>query len=212
MAEPLLLSDCETTLAPGAPAQRAPAEIPQAQRRPWSGNTFAHLTVLAAAAIIVVLFATQWDRWVGLAVRQVTDDAYVRGDITPLSAKVDGYVRRVAVGDFQRVKGGDLLIEIEDDDYRARVAQAEADLLGAQAAIENLKARKAAQHAQVAEAKDAITATQADVERTRPWRTPRPSRRPARRTCRSSARGTPHGLFGGIDLMTLHSQCWVHGA
>jgi membrane fusion protein, multidrug efflux system len=167
MAEQLLLSDRDTTLAPSAPAQRAPSEIPPAQRRPWSGNTFVHLTVLVAAAIIVVLFATQWDRWVGLAVRQVTDDAYVRGDITPLSAKVDGYVRRVAVDDFQRVKAGDLLIEIEDDDYRARAAQAEADLLGAQAAIENLKARKAAQHAQVAEAEDAIKATQADVERTR---------------------------------------------
>jgi membrane fusion protein, multidrug efflux system len=167
MAEQLLLSDRETTLAPSAPAQRAPSEIPPAQRRPWSGNAFVRLTVLVAAAMIVVLFATQWDRWVGLAVRQVTDDAYVRGDITPLSAKVDGYVRRIAVDDFQRVKEGDLLVEIEDDDYRARVAQAAADLLGAQAAIENLKARKAAQHAQVAEAEDAIKATQADVERTR---------------------------------------------
>jgi membrane fusion protein (multidrug efflux system) len=76
-------------------------------------------------------------------------------------------VRRVPVDDFQRVKQGEVLVEIEDDDYRARVAQAEADLLGAQAAIENLKARKAAQHAQIAEAEDAIKATQADVERTR---------------------------------------------
>jgi membrane fusion protein, multidrug efflux system len=167
MAEQLLLSDRDTTLAPSAPAQRAPSEIPPAQRRPWSANTFVRLTVLVAAAIIVVLFATQWDHWVGLAVRQVTDDAYVRGDITPLSAKVEGYVRRVAVDDFERVKAGDLLVEIEDDDYRARAAQAEADLLGAKAAIENLKARKAAQHAQVAEAEDAIKATQADVERTR---------------------------------------------
>jgi membrane fusion protein, multidrug efflux system len=167
MAEQLFLSDRDTTLAPFAPAQSAPSEIQRGQRRQWSGNTFVHLTVLVAAAIIVVLFATQWDRWVGLAVRQVTDDAYVRGDITPLSAKVDGYVRRVAVDDFERVKEGDLLVEIEDDDYRARVAQAEADLLGAEAAIENLKARKAAQHAQVAEAEDAIKATQADVERTR---------------------------------------------
>jgi membrane fusion protein (multidrug efflux system) len=167
MAEQLLLSDRDTTLAPSARALRAPSEIPSAQRRPWSGNTFVRLTVVVAAAIIVVLFATQWDRWVGLAVRQVSDDAYVRGDITPLSAKVEGYVRRVAVDDFERVKEGDLLVEIEGDDYRARAAQAEADLLGAKAAIENLKARKAAQHAQVAEAEDAIKATQADVERTR---------------------------------------------
>jgi membrane fusion protein (multidrug efflux system) len=167
MAEQPLSSDRETALTPSAPAQRAPYEAPRARRRLWTGDRFVRLAVLVAAAIIVILFATQWDRWVGLSVRQVTDDAYVRGDITPLSAKVEGYVRRVPVDDFQRVKEGDLLVEIEDDDYRARVAQAEADLLGAEAAIENLKARKAAQHAQVAEAEDAIKATQADVERTR---------------------------------------------
>src|SRR3984893_7449296 len=155
MAEQLLLSDRDTTLAPSASAQRAPAEIPRGQRRPWSGNTIVRVRVRIYAAIIVVLLATQWDRWVGLAVRQVTDDAYVRGDITPLSAKVEGYVRRVAVADFQRVQAGEPLVEIEDDDYRARVAQAEADLLGAEAAIGNLKARKAAQHAQVGAAADA---------------------------------------------------------
>jgi len=141
--------------------------MPRARQRPWSWITLVRLAVLIAAGVIVVLFATQWDRWVGLSVRQVTDDAYVRGDITPLSAHIEGYVRRVPVDDFQRVKKGEVLVEIEDDDYRARAAQAEADLLGAQAAVENLKARKAAQHAQVAEAEDAINATQADVERTR---------------------------------------------
>jgi membrane fusion protein, multidrug efflux system len=65
------------------------------------------------------------------------------------------------------VKEGDLLIEIEDDDYRARLEQAEAELAGADATIENLKSRKALQHSQIAEAQDAINATQADVDRTR---------------------------------------------
>jgi membrane fusion protein, multidrug efflux system len=167
MTEQPLPSDRETALALSAPAQRAPPEMPRARRWPWSGITLVRLAVLIAAGVIVVLFATQWDRWVGLSVRQVSDDAYVRGDITPLSAHVEGYVHRVPVDDFQRVKQGELLVEIEDDDYRARVAQAEADLLNVQAAVENLKARKAAQHAQVAEAEDAINATQADVERTR---------------------------------------------
>jgi membrane fusion protein (multidrug efflux system) len=167
MAEQSLPTGQETIFAERAPTQTtAPAE-PQARRRPWSGSALVRLAVLAAAGIIVILFATQWDRWVGLSVRQVTDDAYVRGDITPLSAQVEGYVRRVVVDYFQRVKQGELLVKIEDDHYRARVAQAEADLLGAQAAIGNLKARKEAQHAQVAEAEDAIKATQADVERTR---------------------------------------------
>jgi membrane fusion protein, multidrug efflux system len=155
MAEQPLSSDHEAASVLSAPEQRAPPDMPRARRRPWSGITLVRLVVLIAAGVIVVLFATQWDRWVGLAVRQVTDDAYVRGDITPLSAQVEGYVRRVPVDDFQRVKEGELLVQIEDDDYRARVVQAEADLLGAEAAIENLKARKAAQKAQVAEAENA---------------------------------------------------------
>jgi membrane fusion protein (multidrug efflux system) len=167
MAEQPLSSERETALSPAAPAYRAPPEMLRARPRLWSGITLVRLAVVLAAGVIVVLFDTQWDRWIGLSVRQVTDDAYVRGDITPLSAHIEGYVRRVLVDDFQRVKQGEVLVEIEDDDYRARVAQTEADLLGAQAAIENLKARKAAQHAQVAEAEDAIKATQADVERTR---------------------------------------------
>jgi membrane fusion protein (multidrug efflux system) len=137
---------------------------PAPRRRRWR-DIVVRLVALVVAGAIVVAFATQWDSWVGNKIRQTTDDAYVRGNVTPLSAQVDGYVRHVPVDDFQRVKSGDLLVEIDDSDYRAKVAQAEADLLGAEAAIENLKARKAAQHALIAEAQSAITATQADYER-----------------------------------------------
>ena len=140
MAEQPLSSDREAASVLSAPPQRAPPDMPQARRRLWSGITLVRLAVLIAAAVIVVLFATQWDRWVGLAVRQVTDDAYVRGDVTPLSAQIEGYVRRVPVDDFQRVKQGEVLVEIEDDDYRARVAQAEADLLAAKAEARGIEA------------------------------------------------------------------------
>ena len=140
MTEQPLSSDHEAASLPSAAAQRAPAEMPRARRRPWSGITLVRIAVLLAAGVIVVLFATQWDRWVGLAIRQVTDDAYVRGDITPLSAQVEGYVRRVPVDDFQRVKQGELLVEIEDDDYRPRVAQAEADLQAAKAEARGIEA------------------------------------------------------------------------
>jgi membrane fusion protein (multidrug efflux system) len=102
MAEQPLSSDHEIALATSAPVQRAPPDVSRARQWPWSWITLVRLGVLIAAGVIVVLFATQWDRWVGLAVRQVTDDAYVRGDITPLSAQIEGYVRRVPVDDFQR--------------------------------------------------------------------------------------------------------------
>src|SRR3984957_20281259 len=126
----------------------------------WMSGAIVRLVVVLLAVAIVVLFVTRWDVWVGAGIRQTTDDAYVRGDITPLSAKVEGYVHRVPVTDFQLVKAGDPLIEIDDEDYRAHVAQAEADLLGANAAIENLKTRKDLQHAAITEAESTISATQ----------------------------------------------------
>src|SRR5262249_26265416 len=89
------------------------------------------------------------------------------GDITPLSATVDGYVRNVPVGDFQFVKAGQLLVEIEHDDYCARAAQAYANWLAADAAVSNLKARRDLQNARIDQAQSAIVATQADVERTK---------------------------------------------
>ena len=135
--------------------------------RQWIRGSVVRLPILLAAGAIVALFATRWDAWIGERSRQTTDDAYVRGDITPLSAQVEGYVRLVAVSDFQLVKAGDLLVEIDDEDYQARLAQAEADVLGAEAAIQNLKARKDLQHAVIAQAESAIAATEADVVRTK---------------------------------------------
>jgi membrane fusion protein (multidrug efflux system) len=131
-----------------------------------ASSSLLRVAIIVIAGGIVALFVTRWDSWVGARSRQTTDDAYVRGDITPLSAKIEGYVSRVAVSDFQLVKAGDLLVEIDDADYRARVAQAEADVLGAEAAIQNLKARKALQKAVINQAESAIAATQADVTRT----------------------------------------------
>jgi membrane fusion protein (multidrug efflux system) len=148
------------------PPVAAPAPPAPPPGRARVADISVRVVVVAAALIVVVLFTTQWNRWVGLATRQTTDDAYIKGDVTPLSAQVDGYVRHVAVDDFQRVKASDLLVEIDDSDYRAKVARAEAELLAAQAAIDNIKARKETQRAAVLEAEAAVNATQADVTRT----------------------------------------------
>ena len=144
-----------------------PPDLAGPQRRHRLREILLRLAILAVAGVIVALFVTQWNRWVGDRAREVTDDAYIHADITPLSAQVGGDIRRVAVNDFQRVKKGDLLVEIDDADYKARVAQAAAALAQAEATIGNIKARKATQKAQVAAASAAITATEADVVRTR---------------------------------------------
>ncbi len=137
------------------------------QRMTAARGVLVRVGILAVAAAIVVVFASEWVGWTSGRTRQTTDNAYVRGDITPLSAKVEGIVRAVPVNDFQVVKAGDLLVEIVDDDYRARLAQAEADVLAAEANIDNIKARKAMQKRQLDEAEEQINAIKADVERSR---------------------------------------------
>ena len=160
-------SDATRASPPPASAPSASSGVPAAKRRRLPTELLIRGVIVLAALAVVVLLATQWDLWTGSRNRQVTDDAYVRGDITPLSAKVDGYVHAVAVGDYQAVKAGDLLVEIEHEDYRVRVAQAYADLLAADAAVGNLKARKDLQHAQIDEAQSTIAATQADLDRSK---------------------------------------------
>ncbi len=123
------------------------------------------LIVLLAAGILGVT-TSQWNAWTGGRSRQVTDDAYVRADITPLSTKISGIVEQVMVEDYQRVKAGDLLVQIKDEDFLAQVEQAEAAILAAKAALERVHKQQDLQVSKIAQAQAQISATGADVERT----------------------------------------------
>ena len=57
-----------------------------------------------------------------------TDDAFIDGDIHTISARVSGNVKAVIVTDNQRVKQGDILVEIDPVDYRSKVEAAKANL------------------------------------------------------------------------------------
>ncbi|WP_244549204.1 HlyD family secretion protein [Bradyrhizobium canariense] len=120
--------------------------------------------VLAAFGFIV-LATLRWDAWVGGAVIQTTDDAYIRADLTQLSSRVAGEVLVVAVNDYQRVKAGDLLVEIDPADYQAQVAQAEAGVAAAQAALDNLDNQVELQYATIAQAEaQQVSAAAQEVE------------------------------------------------
>lgn len=140
-----------------------PATPPQ--RRWLQGVVAIRLFVLVLAAGLTFLFATNWNAWLGSSAYQRTDNAYLQADMTPLAAKVNGYIRRVAVNDFQEVKAGDLLVEIEDDDYRAQVAQAEANVQAAAAAVANFENQKLLQQTLIRQAEATIVATESDVWR-----------------------------------------------
>jgi membrane fusion protein, multidrug efflux system len=146
------------------------APPPTRTRRRWVGVGLRLYLVLLAAGLIVVV-TREWDEWVGSATYQTTDDAYLQADSTPLAAQVPGYVHQILVHDFERVKAGDTLVEIVDDDYRARVAQAKANVATARAAIETIVQQKTLQQALVEQAEATIKATEADVTRYRLERT-----------------------------------------
>jgi membrane fusion protein (multidrug efflux system) len=122
------------------------------------------VVVFLFAVGLLIVITTRWNRWESDADRQSTDDAYLQADLTPIAAKVSGYVRALPVQDFERVRAGQLLAEIVDDDYRAAVAQLAADVAAAAAQIETLKAQRALQQANVVAAEAAVAATIANVE------------------------------------------------
>ena len=139
------------------------------------------LIVLLLAVAIVVTITRDWNAWEGGRIEQVTNDAYVRGDLTPLSTKVPGLVREVKVNDYQQVRKGDVLVQLDDDDYKAQLAQAAAGVEAAKAALENNLRQRQLQdskieralagidqaNAEIAAAQAGKDAVQADVTRTR---------------------------------------------
>jgi membrane fusion protein, multidrug efflux system len=123
------------------------------------------IALLIFAAWLVWYVAGHWDRWTGIARFESTDDAYVAGDVTPLSAHVSGYITDMAVNDFQQVKKNDLIAVIDPSDYQAQLALAEANLAAAQASLANLGNQRSVQRALIRQAEATIQATDADVVR-----------------------------------------------
>jgi len=156
-------------------------EPPPSRLKPTWQNYGTPLIVLLLAVAIIVTITRNWDGWEGSHVEQVTNDAYVRGDLTPLSTKVPGLVRKVNVNDYQQVHKGDVLVQLDDDDYKAQLAQAAAGVEAAKAALENNRRQRQLQdskieralagvdqaNAEIVAAQAGKNAVEADVTRTR---------------------------------------------
>jgi membrane fusion protein (multidrug efflux system) len=175
------------TMATSPIPATAPSAAPKVVEQPPSRLKSAwqkygtQLIVLLLAIAIIVTITRNWNGWEGARVEQVTNDAYVRGDLTPLSTRVPGLVREVKVSDYQQVHKSDVLVLLDDDDYKAQVAQALAGIEAAKAALENNLRQRQLQDAkieralagidqantQIAAAQAGREAVQADVTRTR---------------------------------------------
>jgi membrane fusion protein, multidrug efflux system len=120
--------------------------------------TWRILVFIVAIAIIVVVTGN-WNRWEGRQGWQSTDDAYLQSDLTPISAKVTGYVRELPIQDYERVRKGQVLARLVDVDYRAAVAEAQARILSVTAQGQALQAQRELQLANVQAARAVIAST-----------------------------------------------------
>ena len=117
--------------------------------------------IFIVAVGILIIVTTRWNRWQGGAGWQATDDAFLQSDIVPIAAKVPGYLTAEPVDDFQHVAAGQLVAQVFDGDYRATVAQAEANVASAQSQVEALGAQSILQSANVAAARAIVASTTA---------------------------------------------------
>ncbi len=123
--------------APPPASAPAPAPPPAALPSDNLRRVVVRALIVALAMLAGGLFMVDWDDLLLLSSLQRTNDAYLRGNPTTLSAHVPGYVSRIAVSDMAAVKEGQILYEIDDAEYRAEVdlATAEVAEAGAQVAI-----------------------------------------------------------------------------
>ncbi len=130
---------------------------------PASKKSVLVLAALGAAALAAASYGAYW--WHTGRFMQTTDDAYVGGDISAISSKVSGYIQQLAVQDNMAVKKGDLLIRIDDRDYRAALAKAAGEVAAQQAALADIQATRQLQQATIAGSAASLLAATAATEK-----------------------------------------------
>ncbi|QPN47835.1 HlyD family secretion protein [Priestia aryabhattai] len=120
---------------------------------------------VALAGILLVLYAWRLPPF-GSAIES-TENAMVRGQVTIIGPQLSGYVVDVPVHDFQFVKAGDLLVQLDDRIYKQRLAQAIAQLQQEQAALANNLQQRNSAEATIAQRQAAIGDAKAQAEKAR---------------------------------------------
>jgi membrane fusion protein (multidrug efflux system) len=147
-----------------APAPRPPvsesSSVPPPRRRFKVGYLFAAvigLVLIAAAVFFYVRFVAPYEE---------TDDAFIESYVAFISPRVSGPVVKLRITDNQRVKAGDVLLEIDPRDYQVVVDQANADLAAANSRVQQAEAQIVVDQAKADQQKAAVAAAQAIADRT----------------------------------------------
>jgi membrane fusion protein, multidrug efflux system len=123
---------------------------------------------LAIGLVLVVLALGGiggWHWWTVWRFQQSTDDAYIQSDVTVISPKVEGYIKKVRVTDNQEVAEGKVLFVIDDRDFKAKAAQAEAAVALEEASVGTFESRLKLQQAVIDQAAAGMQSAEADLSR-----------------------------------------------
>jgi multidrug resistance efflux pump len=125
----------------------------------------AFIAVVGLLGVLSILWA--WDLPPFGGSVETTDNAYIRGRTTVIAPQVSGYVSAVRVHDYEQVRAGQILVEIDDRIYRARVAQAKAAIAAQMAALANSDQAHASRSAALTGQTAGITNASAQLLRAR---------------------------------------------
>jgi membrane fusion protein (multidrug efflux system) len=123
------------------------------------------LKIIPVAALVVAAGIGAWacSRLSGGSNTESTNDAYVEADFTLVAPRVAGQISDVFVEDNQAVKAGQLLVRIDDRDFRAALISAEADVAAAKASVANYDAEIARQPSLVEQARATLRSDDAAI-------------------------------------------------
>ncbi|MEJ0025906.1 MAG: HlyD family secretion protein [Rhizomicrobium sp.] len=128
------------------------------------GRSIPRRALIVAGAAIALALAGAW--WIALPASSVaTDDAYLKADSTLVAPKVHGLVAAILVRDNQKVRAGQPLVRIDDEEYAQNLASAKADVQTAEAALGQFAAQRNLAAANAAAAAASIRAADAENAR-----------------------------------------------
>jgi membrane fusion protein (multidrug efflux system) len=141
--------------------ERAATAIPGKRRLKFGLKRVALACLALAVTLGGITYGRYW--WTVGRFIESTDDAYAGGNVTPVAPHVAGFVSQVLVEDNQYIKAGQLVIKLDDRDYNAALAHAEAVVQNQTAALANLHAKYTLQQSMIAQAEADLAAKQADA-------------------------------------------------
>ena len=144
------------------PIDRPPDQADAGPRRgvwTWFAAHRVASVILIALLIAAAAAGVAW--WLRAQHYEETDDAFIDARPSAISANVAGAIVDVPVTDNEIVAPGQVLVRLDDRDYRAAQAQAKAQIAQAEAAMQSTKAQTVAQQAAIDQMSLGVTQAQA---------------------------------------------------